>query len=388
MGRAAAREHPIVGAARDLESLIVAQRPEGDRRANLTSEVIEACGAAGMFRMAAPVEVGGLELLPPDVVVATQIVSRADPAVGWFALNSMPVCYRAAFVGPEEREALFEHFDANFAFAFMPGGRATPVDGGYRLSGFWPVMTGGLTARWALVGGHIMDGEQALLVEGEPVAREFLVRTADGQSRDTWENVSAMRGTGSNAFSVQDLFVPEGFVIAPDAYPRLDRPYYRAPLLVHALPSDAAVILGIVESVLDAMIPALSTQKSAATGKMRRDQPSTQELIVRCVYMYRSAKAGLAEMCERAGERIEAGGELDAVERGEYYAVGTQIFEVGRELASELFAGGTRDAFVRGHPLEQALKDLHAIAYARSATRFIVNSAGRAILGGQHDVGL
>ena len=33
-------------------------------------------------------------------------------------------------------------------------------------------------------------------------------------------------------------------------------------------------------------------------------------------------------------------------------------------------------------------KDLHAIAYARSATRFIVNSAGRALLGSQHDVGL
>ena len=73
-----------------------------------------------------------------------------------------------------------------------------------------------------------------------------------------------MRGTGSNALS-EDLFVPEGFVIAPDARPLLDRPYYRAPLLVHALPSDAAVIRGIVESVLDSMIPALNTQKSAAT---------------------------------------------------------------------------------------------------------------------------
>lgn len=104
------------------------------------------------------------------------------------------------------------------------------------------------------------------------------------------------------------------------------------------------------------MIPALNTQKSAATGEMRRDQPAIQELIVRCVYMYRSAQAALAEMCEQARERVSAGGELDARERGEYYAIGTQIFEVGRELASQLFAGGTRDAFVRGHPLEQTLR--------------------------------
>jgi len=52
------------------------------------------------------------------------------------------------------------------------------------------------------------------------------------------------------------------------------------------------------------------------------------------------------------------------------------------------FAVGTRDAFVLGHPLEAALKDLHAIAYARSAVRFVVHSSGRVLLGGEHDHGL
>ena len=82
MGRSPLSEHPIVGSAQDLEPLIAAQREEGDRNANLTPEVVEACGAAGTFRMAAPRELNGLELLPPDVVAATQIASRADPAVG------------------------------------------------------------------------------------------------------------------------------------------------------------------------------------------------------------------------------------------------------------------------------------------------------------------
>jgi alkylation response protein AidB-like acyl-CoA dehydrogenase len=381
-------QHPIVDAARDLKSLITKHRPEGDRQANLTREVVDACGETGLFRLAAPKEVGGLELLARDVVSATQAVSRADPAVGWYVINSMAASFLAAFVGEEERHALFEDPNANFGFAFMPTGKATPVEGGYRLSGFWPVMTGGNDAKWASIGGHVMDGDAPREVDGIPDAREFLVRTSDLQFKDTWQNVSAMRGTGSNGFSVEDLFVPEGFVVATNDPPRIDRPYFRAPMLLHIIPADAAVILAIVENIFESMFPALSKQKAAVTGEWRRDQPATQELVVQCTYRFRAARAALREVCELASGRLEEGEQLDAKERAEFYAITTQIFEVGRELASQLFAGGTRDAFVRGHPLEQALKDLHAIAYARTAVRFLVYSSGRVLLGGKHDVGL
>lgn len=378
----------IVEAVRDLHDLIAEQRPEADRNANLTREVLDACGEVGLFRMAAPREVGGLELLPRDVVAATQNVSRADPAVGWYALNSMAACILAAYVGEQQRDALFEDPNANFGFAFMPGGRATPVEGGYRLSGSWPVMTGGRDAKWAAIVGNVMYGDTPRLVHGLPDTRDFLVRTEDLQFKSTWQHVSAMRGTGSNAFTAEDVFVPEGFVVSPRTSPAIDRPYFRVPMILHIISADAAVILGILSNVLDTIVPALAEQKAAVTGEWRRDQTATQELVVHCTYMFRSAQAVLREVTETASRRIENGETIGAEERAELYAITTQIFEVGRRLASELFAGGTRDAFVRGHPLEQALKDLHAIAYARSATRFVVHSAGRALLGGEHDPGL
>ncbi len=39
-------------------------------------------------------------------------------------------------------------------------------------------------------------------------------------------------------------------------------------------------------------------------------------------------------------------------------------------------------------PLEQGLRDLHAISYVMAAVRFAVHSAGRVLLGGEHDHGL
>ena len=240
----------------------------------------------------------------------------------------------------------------------------------------------------AVVLGCVMDGNAPRVVDGIPDTRDFLVRTEDLQFKSTWQHVSAMRGTGSNAFSAQDVFVPEGFVVAPGDPPLIERPYFRVPMLLHIISADAAVILGTIENVLATIVPALSEQKAAVNGEWRRDQVATQELIVHCTYMFRSAQAVLREVTELASQRIETGEEIRDRERAELYAIVTQIFEIGRQLASALFAGGTRDAFVQGHPLEQALKDLHAIAYARSATRFVVHSAGRVLLGGEHDPGL
>jgi hypothetical protein len=56
-------------------------------------------------------------------------------------------------------------------------------------------------------------------------------------------------------------------------------------------------------------------------------------------------------------------------------------------MASDVFAGGTRDAFMRGDAMEVGLRDLHAIGYIMASVRFIVHSAGRVTLGGEPEPG-
>jgi len=134
--------HPIVTTARELQPLIRQYLVEGERRARLTPEVVTAVGKVGLFRALAPQEVGGLEVSPPVLLAVLEAVSAADPAVGWYIANSQPTCLAIATLAEKERALLFAAPDRNFGYSGAQVGQAIPTDGGYRVSGQWPVVSG------------------------------------------------------------------------------------------------------------------------------------------------------------------------------------------------------------------------------------------------------
>ena len=91
----------------------------------------------------------------------------------------------------------------------MPGrfrpGTATPVDGGYRVSGTWDYVSGCDSATHLAFGFMLGDDASA----GE-MATDFIgvVDYDDCEIIDNWD-VLGLRGTGSKRVVVEDVFVPE-----------------------------------------------------------------------------------------------------------------------------------------------------------------------------------
>ena len=231
--------------AKSLYPLISEKRREGELRARLAPEVVEAVGRAGMFRLFAPVEVGGLEVTPRQAFLATAEIAAADPAVSWYMVNSIPACMAAAVVPDAERRALFAEPDRNFGFSAVALATARAAPGGYRLSGSWPVVTGCEDSRWCALMARVVDEDGPRLVNGRPEVRLFLVPTERVEIAQTWQHAAAMRGTGSNQVDVADLFVPDALATLPGSPPRIDRPLFRNPATVLTLPIFAAVASAI-----------------------------------------------------------------------------------------------------------------------------------------------
>ncbi len=377
----------ILDDARKLVPLIGEQRPESDQRARLTKRVVDACGRAGLFRMAGPEEAGGLECRLTDIVAASETVSAADPAVGWYVQNSMQAWRMSAQLEPEAREEAFHDRDLHFGNASQNQGAATRIDGGYRLSGAWPVVTGVEDSEWTFLVGTLMEDGQPRTIEERPDTRNFLVPTSELAISQTWQGVSAMRGTGSNRVQAHDVFVPDRFVTGLETPFRIDRPYTRPSPLVFIMPAIGGVVLGILGPVIDALLDALEGHTAAFTGEARRDQASSQELAAHCRAQYRALRAGLDQVVGLIDVALERGDEVSPELRAEAYASSMFTVDTARRMASEIFAGGTRDAFLRDNPMEVGLKDLHAIGYIMSSARFIVHTAGRVMLGGDPDPG-
>jgi alkylation response protein AidB-like acyl-CoA dehydrogenase len=381
-------EPSIVEAARALVPLIRDQRGESDKQARLTREVVSACGQEGLFRMSAPREVGGLEATVADMVRATELVSGADPAVGWYIQNSQLGWRVAAQLGETERCEIFRNRDVNFGNGSQNQGRAVPVDGGYRLNGTWPVVTGVEDSEWCFLVGTLMEAGEPRTLDGHPDTRNFLVPTDALEITQTWHRVSAMRGTGSNLVRAQDVFVPWEHTVGADTPFAIDRAYTRVPTLCMIMPIIGGVVLGVLGPLVDTLAASLTGHTAAFTGEHRRDQAASQELIADCRAAYRALRAGLTSVAEEIDETLARGKDPSPALRAEAYAASMYAVDTCRKLASEIFAGGTRDAFMKDDPVERGLKDLHAIGYIMAAARFVLHSAGRVMLGGEHDPGV
>ena len=84
-----------------------------------------------------------------------------------------------------------------------PRGSAVKVDGGYRLSGFWPFASGNEVSQWLILGGVVKNPVGDVVDEGD-----FLVPTDAVTRLDDWF-VNGLTGTGSCSVKVDDLFIPE-----------------------------------------------------------------------------------------------------------------------------------------------------------------------------------
>ena len=375
--------HPAVAAAVGLQPLIREHLVEGEKRARLTPEVVTAVGQAGLFRMFAPREVGGLEVPPPVAFSVFEMISGADPAVAWYMGNSSPACIIAGSLPEQERAELFAEPDRHFGFSQAPTSRGIPTTGGYRVSGKWPVVTGCEDAKWCVLAGVVMDGDAPRQLNGGPDGRLFIIPTAALKITPTWQHAAVMQGTGSNEASVQDVFVPEAFAYSPAQPPLIDRPHYRTPMPLVLYFSNAAIILGVAGAALESALEGIGSKVGSISGQTRRDQQSLQELVADCDAALRAARAGILAATEEVWDLASTGEEIPRKLRAQYYASVFYSIEVARDTISRLYARGTRAAFMKDHPLERALRNIHALAFAQDTIRSMQQSAGRVLLGGE-----
>ena len=369
--------------ARNLQPLISSHRREGEINARLAAPVVKAVGEAGLFRLFAPKEVGGLEVTPSQAFRATVEISAADPAVSWYIVNSMAACMISATLPEAERNTLFAEPDKNFGFSAVALAKATAVDGGYRLNGSWPVVTGCDDSRWCALAGMVMEGDAPRQKGGRPDVRIFLVPTEQLEIAQTWQHAAAMRGTGSNQATATDIFVPELLASAPGSAPLIDRPLFRHSPTLLTLPIFAAVAVGVLQGAIAAASDEIKSKVSSITGKALRDQTETQIAIADASAALRAIRAGSLEAFDKVWEELKSGEGVSIQTRAEMYSSSFYAGDVARQMTSLLYTKGSRAAFMQGHALERCMANIHAVVAAIDARRSFHHSAGAVMLGGE-----
>src|SRR4051794_7344765 len=82
-GRVVAAAGQVYAAAQGLARRIRDRGAEIEQAGNLPADIVAALRAAGVFRLWMPIELGGYEATPAEVLRVVQLLAAADGSAGW-----------------------------------------------------------------------------------------------------------------------------------------------------------------------------------------------------------------------------------------------------------------------------------------------------------------
>ncbi len=125
-----------VARAEALAPLIAEHADDAEQHRRLPRVVADAMSDAGLYRIAASVEQlgGGADAVTQIKVI--EAVSRVDGSTGWNLMIGIET-YSLMIAGLMRNRELIEDPRVIIAGSTAAVGNATPVDGGYRVSGHW-----------------------------------------------------------------------------------------------------------------------------------------------------------------------------------------------------------------------------------------------------------
>lgn len=285
MNDALAFKPPLASLMDGLEPLlprIAARAPEADGLRDIPAETIAELRAAGLFDLYKPRRWGGREARPEVFLSLQNKLAQHCPSTAWvFGVLNVQALVVALFPERAQADVWGDGDGTLVSSSFAPTGTASPVEGGYRLSGRWTFASGSTHTGWSLLGARI---------EGLPAAeasRLLLVPRCDYAIEDVWDTFG-LRGTGSNDIIARDVFVPAHRVHQLDTglwtVPAADRPgpvLYRLPWLYLFTAGISNLCVGIGRAALKAFMAASKDRVSPLTGQAALENPAVLQTAAR-----------------------------------------------------------------------------------------------------------
>lgn len=369
----------ILDRARALAPSIRAASGEIEKAGRLTNEIVHALKQADVFGMAIPTEMGGPEADPMTQLQVVEELSIADASVGWVAMIGSDGGYYAAHLSAEVAGEIYADPNAVTASTLVPRGQARPVDGGYRVSGQWSFGSASLHAEWFVGGCLVFDGDKpAKTKEGHPIVRMMFFPRTDCLVHDNWKT-TGLAGSGSNDWSVDDVFVPEAKSFSLFEPPRFKGPVYAYPWFIVA--NAPGVSLGIARASIDTLGELAAKKVVMPGGKRLQDDLLLQTEVGRAEAELGAARAYIYDATAAIFETVSAGDEATLEQRAAYRLAGINAFRASKSVVSRMYEAGGGAALYSKSLLDRQWRDISTITQHAFANERVYGEGGRALMG-------
>ena len=371
----------LVERARALKPLIARDADEIERTRRLTPAVTSALVENGLYRALLPQSFGGAEA-PLEIFMQMQEeIAKADASTAW-CLGQCSVCaMTAAYLEADAGNEIFNTPPGILAWGAIAH-EVKAVDGGYIANARWDFASGMRQASW--LGAHVRivgaDGTPRRKADGSLEIRTILFPATSATMHDVWD-VIGLKGTGTDSYSVENLFIPEKFAALRD-----DRDAVREKGPLYKLTTNAvfgmgfaATSLGVARATLDAAIELARTKQPQGLAVMRENN-AVQGMIGRTEATLRAARAYLYATAAEVWRDLERGDRLTEAHRIALRIATTWTIHQSAAVVDTAYHMAGATAVFAANPFERRFRDMHAIAQQIQARDTHYEDAGKAIL--------
>jgi len=354
----------LLTAAADLAVTISGYSEEIDQLRRLPEPLARQLKEAGFFRMLLGAEFGGLEVDPITAARAVETISRANPSTGWVVMILAATAYwvSSQLSDDSAKEIFLSGPEVSLAGTLVPAGKAVRAEGGWLLSGRWPFASGCMHADWMGSGSFLHEGDVLVRKEdGSPEMRLFLSPVSECEILENWDT-TGLRGTGSHDYILDQVFVPEKFVIRHPLQGSQLRPgaHYAYPAV--ATPMMAAVSMGAAQAAVDGLITLLNEKKDSRSGQPVSEDSDKQVSLGSAVALVEAARSYLYEVFEEVWQAVNQDGVLSHRLRGRFRIASTNAVISSVRAVDEVYSAGGATSIYRSSNLERLFRDVHTAA--------------------------
>jgi alkylation response protein AidB-like acyl-CoA dehydrogenase len=316
---------------------------------------------AGVFKLNVPADRGGYQASDDLVTEVLAQIGRGCPSTSWICALMHACTFWAALVPDEGADELFATPDLRITGLIAPTGTATPVDGGFSVTGEWLWNTGGVHSSW--VGLACMTE-----IDGQPAPIVAIVGSEEVEHDDTWD-AAGMAGTATNRIRASEVYVPASRTIfVPDMangkFPQRrysDDPYYNRPAVMYFMVLSAPSMVGMARGAMDVFMEKLPNRGITYTDYAKAaEAPIVHHQLARAQFDLEIAEMFMEKL--RGLLRDSFGREVPVLDRLRARAWLGECARHSRSCVNQLFEASGASQIQHSAHIQRYFRDANALS--------------------------
>lgn len=273
----------LVQRARAMIPVLREREADAVSARQVSAQTVAEMKQAGFFKVLQPKRYGGYEMSPAVYCDIARTLAEGCMGTAWVYGVVAVHNWQLALFDPQAAEDVWSSDEETLvSSSYMPTGKVTVVEGGYRFSGRWAFSSGSEHCQWVILGANMIadDGD------GRPEPYNFLLPRSDYAIVDTWKTMG-LCPTGSNDIVVDDVFVPAHRVIRERDMFNLDCPghvanssaLYRIPFAQLFNRTVSTTSLGALRRALEVFVDSTRQKLTTYTGVRIASDTMVQEAV-------------------------------------------------------------------------------------------------------------